>query len=382
MEEINKFQQELDETLSQAWERFKELLLRCPQHYLTNTQEVILFYKGLDVPTRQILDSKGAIPSMNDTNAKKDIQNMADYFQKWHNGTSTRARSTDISDGLAAIQAQLNNLGREIKKVNERVYAAQVGCESYFVVLDMPEDIKVPLILGRPLLSTAHAKIDVFKRKIALKIGNEKIMFQREALILNRSLNHVYEDYIDLNVLNELLELRRNHVDDLGPTIEDGEVINEPMIEETKTRNYDEENNGINEYPSFYDIDRKIRIDGAYNLQFLCMIGFEHVNTNFFSVLSINIMSKKFFNAIIRDKILFKGKNVVGAFVNVPIFIGNFYVITDFAVLENIDAYRDEGMGDIIVGKPFCREVCIKGRRFDGMITIYNGNDSVTYQMS
>ncbi|GJR20505.1 hypothetical protein Tco_0969032 [Tanacetum coccineum] len=27
------------------------------------------------------------------------------------------------------IQAQLNNLGREIKKVNEKVYVAQVGCE-------------------------------------------------------------------------------------------------------------------------------------------------------------------------------------------------------------------------------------------------------------
>ncbi|GKD09087.1 hypothetical protein Tco_1188772, partial [Tanacetum coccineum] len=37
-------------------------------------------------------------------------------------------RSTKTSDGLAAIQAQLNNLGREIKKVNEKVYAAQVGC--------------------------------------------------------------------------------------------------------------------------------------------------------------------------------------------------------------------------------------------------------------
>ncbi|GKD99285.1 hypothetical protein Tco_1387269, partial [Tanacetum coccineum] len=32
-------------------------------------------------------------------------------------------------NGLAAIQAQLNNLGREIKKVNEKVYDAQVGCE-------------------------------------------------------------------------------------------------------------------------------------------------------------------------------------------------------------------------------------------------------------
>ncbi|GJX70374.1 hypothetical protein Tco_0307545 [Tanacetum coccineum] len=30
-----------------------------------------------------------------------------------------------------------------------------------FIILDMPEDIKVPLILGRPFLSTARAKIDV-----------------------------------------------------------------------------------------------------------------------------------------------------------------------------------------------------------------------------
>ncbi|GKD28558.1 hypothetical protein Tco_1239336 [Tanacetum coccineum] len=53
---------------------------------------------------------------------------MAEYSQKWHNGTS-RTKSIETSDGLAAIQAQLNNLGRKIKKVNEKVYAAQVGCE-------------------------------------------------------------------------------------------------------------------------------------------------------------------------------------------------------------------------------------------------------------
>ncbi|GJV94591.1 hypothetical protein Tco_1546168 [Tanacetum coccineum] len=91
--------------------------------------EVILFYNGLDVPTRQILDSKGAIPSKTAADAKIAIQEMVEYSQKWHNGTSSRTRSTETSDGLAAIQAQLNNLGREIKKVNEKVYAAQVGCE-------------------------------------------------------------------------------------------------------------------------------------------------------------------------------------------------------------------------------------------------------------
>ncbi|GJV66313.1 hypothetical protein Tco_1477141 [Tanacetum coccineum] len=129
MEKINNFQQDPDETLFQAWERFKELLFRCPQHYLVDMQEVISFYKGLDVPTRQILDSKGVIPSMKTTNAKKAIQDMADHSQKWHNGTSTRCRSTKTFNRLAAIQAQLNNLGREKKKVKEKVYAAQVGCE-------------------------------------------------------------------------------------------------------------------------------------------------------------------------------------------------------------------------------------------------------------
>ncbi|GKE84370.1 hypothetical protein Tco_1558112 [Tanacetum coccineum] len=58
-----------------------------------------------------------------------------------------------------------------------------------------------------------------------------------ETLILNRSLDHIYGDYIELSDLNEPLELRRNQVEDLGPTIEDGEVINEPMIMGTKTRN-------------------------------------------------------------------------------------------------------------------------------------------------
>ncbi|GJR40027.1 hypothetical protein Tco_1215711, partial [Tanacetum coccineum] len=112
------------------------------------------------------------------------------------------------------------------------------------------EDIKIPLILERPFRSTAHAKIDVFKRKITLRVGDEKIVFKSdnptsniirrvyalvlrerielelearlmgEALILNRSLDPVYGDYIELNDLNEPLELRRNQVEDLGSTIE------------------------------------------------------------------------------------------------------------------------------------------------------------------
>ncbi|GJZ38358.1 retrovirus-related pol polyprotein from transposon TNT 1-94 [Tanacetum coccineum] len=81
-EEINNFQQELDENLYQAWERFKELLMKCPYHYLTKMHEVILFYNVLGIPTRQILDSRGAIPSKTAIDAKVAIQEMAEYSQK------------------------------------------------------------------------------------------------------------------------------------------------------------------------------------------------------------------------------------------------------------------------------------------------------------
>ncbi|GJS99062.1 NUDIX hydrolase 6-like protein [Tanacetum coccineum] len=78
MEKINNFQQEPDENLYQAWEPFKELLKKCPQHYLTEMQEVILFYNGLGIPTRQILDSRGVIPSKTAADAKLDANNAKD----------------------------------------------------------------------------------------------------------------------------------------------------------------------------------------------------------------------------------------------------------------------------------------------------------------
>nr|GEX84672.1 hypothetical protein [Tanacetum cinerariifolium] len=426
MEEINNLKQEPDENLYQAWERFKELLMKCPQHYLTEMQDVVLFYNGLDVPTRQILDSRGAIPSKTVADAKVAIQEMAEYSQKWHNETS-RTRSTKTSDGLAA-KAQLNNLGKKSRKqsmkdtlskfmselakrheensnlikeirastdaairnqgasikalkiqirqmskvLQERGFGSlpssaetnprdhvksistiveadsypirRMGSSQYivstghnrtltyetkqmtipflrasvsvmplstyfnlglgelahtkltveladrtmkypkgiaenvlvgigkfvflvdFIILDMPEDIKVPLILERPFLSTAHAKIDVFKRKITLRVVEERIIFKK-TLVLNRSLDPFFEDYIELNDLNVPFKLRRDQLDDLMPTIEEGEVI-----EEFRARNDARMDSNIFGYPSDCDHNKKIRIDCTYNLKFSCMI--------------------------------------------------------------------------------------------------------------
>ncbi|GJW32593.1 putative ribonuclease H-like domain-containing protein [Tanacetum coccineum] len=248
-----------------------------------------------------------------------------------------------------------------------------------FIILDMPEDVKVPLILERPFFSTAYTKIDVFKRKITLRVGDEKIIFKSvkpasslikrvymrslrermeldlearlmgETLVLNRSLDPLYGDYIELNDLNVPLELRRDQVYDLMPTIEEGKVI-----EEFRARNDARMVSKFFGYPSDYDYDKKIRISCPYNMKFSCMICFEFLHANFFLILYVNVMSKKFHNSIMKDKLEYKGNNVVGALMNIHIFVGTFYVLTDFAVLEDMDAYRDEGMGDnrVLIVKP------------------------------
>ncbi|GKA50961.1 hypothetical protein Tco_0744157 [Tanacetum coccineum] len=215
-------------------------------------------------------------------------------------------------------------------------------------------DIKVPLILGRPFLSTARANIVVYKRKITLRVWEEKIIFKsvkpassliksvymlslREkmeldledrligvTLVLNRSLDPFLEDYIELNDLNKPFELRRNQGDDLMPTIKEGKVI-----EEFRTRDEDIDT-GIDDYPSYYDDDMEIHIDCSHNLKFSCMIGFEFTHVNFFPLLYVNVMSRKFHNSIMKDKMVYKGEFLILILFKYPYLM--FYIYDEDVV--------------------------------------------------
>nr|GEW42652.1 hypothetical protein [Tanacetum cinerariifolium] len=220
-------------------------------------KEVILFYNRLGIPTRQILDSRGAIPSKTVTDAKGSIQEMAEYSK---NGTMEHLdRTMKYSKGIA--ENGLVGIGKFVFPID-------------FIILDMPEDIKVPLILGRPFLPTTRAKIDVYERKITLRVGEERIctsikpassLIKRvymlslrerikldlearlmgETLVLNRSLDPFFEDCIELKDLNKPTELRRNQSNELMPTIKEGDVV-----EEFRARNDARMDSKVFEYPS------------------------------------------------------------------------------------------------------------------------------------
>ena len=54
-----------------------------------------------------------------------------------------------------------------------------------FVVIDMEEDKKALLLLGKPFLATCATLIDVKKGELTLRVGTEEVQFN-----LNQSLKH------------------------------------------------------------------------------------------------------------------------------------------------------------------------------------------------
>ncbi|GJU62833.1 reverse transcriptase domain-containing protein [Tanacetum coccineum] len=119
LEKICNFEQEMDETLYHAWERYNDLLFRCPQHDLNNHQKVQIFYTGLDIPTCIRLDSKGFIPLMTPTQALKSIQVMVDHSHNWYDEATTRER---INDNLDKIDTQkLKEIFMPFKQVSRVV---------------------------------------------------------------------------------------------------------------------------------------------------------------------------------------------------------------------------------------------------------------------
>ncbi|GJV22476.1 hypothetical protein Tco_1371496 [Tanacetum coccineum] len=60
---------------------------------------------------------------------------------------------------------------------------ALAGLGANFVILDMPEDSRVPIILGRPFLASARDMINVFNKKVTLRVGDDEVIFNMDQSI-------------------------------------------------------------------------------------------------------------------------------------------------------------------------------------------------------
>ena len=71
-----------------------------------------------------------------------------------------------------------------------------------FVVIDIEEDKQVPLLLGRPFITTRASLINVKKRELTLKVGDEKVHFN-----LDQCLKQPDFDNAGCNILEQVVPI-------------------------------------------------------------------------------------------------------------------------------------------------------------------------------
>ncbi|GJY26191.1 hypothetical protein Tco_0400917 [Tanacetum coccineum] len=110
---------------------------------------------------------------------------------------------------------------------------------------------RMPIILGRPLLATAHAKVDIFRKSISLEVGNEKVIFKMKKYVKQRR-KKILEDYwkerfgeekeekYEDNKANAILEAIHDKLDDhwFKGTEEDNDDL-EGIIDYLEPNGYD-----------------------------------------------------------------------------------------------------------------------------------------------
>ncbi|GJW52357.1 reverse transcriptase domain-containing protein [Tanacetum coccineum] len=118
-----------------------------------------------------------------------------------------------------------------------------------FIILEMEEDSKVPLILGRPFLHTADAVIRVKQKQLNLGIATERMIFNIDSAIKHSYLND--DTCFSIDVIDEILEEDFDALLDEGSKILhfiEGTVLEEGIffefdkfIAKVSNENYDSE---------------------------------------------------------------------------------------------------------------------------------------------
>jgi hypothetical protein len=78
------------------------------------------------------------------------------------------------------------------------------------VILEMEEDSKVPLILGRPFLHTSDAMIQVKQKQLNLGVGKERLIFS-----IDTAMKHSYSNDDTCFRIDVIDEIREEDFDEL-----------------------------------------------------------------------------------------------------------------------------------------------------------------------
>ena len=110
--EIVAFQTFEDETSSEAWERFKEMLRKCPHYGSPHFIQMETFYNGLNIAIKQVVDGSAnrAILSKTSNEAYEILERITSNNCQWADVRSNLGKKTRgvlEVEALSFINAQL-----------------------------------------------------------------------------------------------------------------------------------------------------------------------------------------------------------------------------------------------------------------------------------
>ncbi|HEX7902236.1 MAG TPA: hypothetical protein VF487_00055, partial [Chitinophagaceae bacterium] len=117
--DIHTFAQFDSESLYEAWERFKDMLRKCPHHGIPQWMQLGIFCDGLQASTRASIDAAagGAIMSKNLDEAYKLLETMATNNYQWpmtRNNPPKTSGKYDV-DAITSLQVQMTAMAKQIE---------------------------------------------------------------------------------------------------------------------------------------------------------------------------------------------------------------------------------------------------------------------------
>nr|GFB21606.1 reverse transcriptase domain-containing protein [Tanacetum cinerariifolium] len=137
--EITNFHQRSDESLFEAWERYKLSIDRCPNHNMLSITQINTFYNGLTLRHRDTIHAAvdGTFMKRRPEECNDLIENMTAHYNDWdisaqRSESSSYITSSDLE--IVALKAEMAEINKNLIKVlqiNRQVKAVTPSCETY-----------------------------------------------------------------------------------------------------------------------------------------------------------------------------------------------------------------------------------------------------------
>nr|GEZ05875.1 reverse transcriptase domain-containing protein [Tanacetum cinerariifolium] len=136
--EITNIRQHPDESLFEAWERYKLSIDRCPNHNMLPITQIDTFYNGLTLRHHDTINAAGGTFMKRRPEECYDlIKNMTAHHNDWDTSVQRSESSSSITSSsdpeIVALKAEMAEINKNLIKVlqiNQQVKAVAHNCET------------------------------------------------------------------------------------------------------------------------------------------------------------------------------------------------------------------------------------------------------------